>query len=131
MKDRATGKPRGFGFVRYDSTEPVEQVMAEYETHEFDGKWVEVKKAVPQDQMVQTLGGKPVMNRGGCFSGGCGKGGFGGAYGGGGGFGGGYGKGGGKGYSGGYAMAYRAPAAYSSYGGAYTSGKGGYRSRPY
>jgi len=52
MKDNVTQKSRGFGFVRYDSTEPVEQVMADYHSHELDGKWIEVKKAVPQEQMA-------------------------------------------------------------------------------
>eukprot|EP00443_Scrippsiella_acuminata_P045530 CAMPEP_0115259620 /NCGR_PEP_ID=MMETSP0270-20121206/47917_1 /TAXON_ID=71861 /ORGANISM="Scrippsiella trochoidea, Strain CCMP3099" /LENGTH=325 /DNA_ID=CAMNT_0002675433 /DNA_START=119 /DNA_END=1094 /DNA_ORIENTATION=+ len=54
MKDKLSQKSRGFGFVRYDSTEPVEQVMADYESHEIDGKWIEVKKAVPQEQMGVT-----------------------------------------------------------------------------
>lgn len=52
MKDKITQKSRGFGFVRYDSPDPVEQVMADYSSHEIDGKWIEVKRAVPQDQMA-------------------------------------------------------------------------------
>jgi len=132
MKDRMTNKPRGFGFVRYDSTGPVEQVMADYDVHTLEGKWIEVKRAVPQDEMTPTLGGKPVAKGGawggksagkggkGCkgCKGGWGGGGFGGGYGGGfgGGYGGGYGGGCGGGYGGGFpAMAprpYAAPAAF-------------------
>lgn len=52
MKDRGSNRSRGFGFVQYDSTDPVEQVMVEYHNHQIDGKWVEVKKAVPQDRMA-------------------------------------------------------------------------------
>lgn len=45
MKDRATGKPRGFGFVTFDNTDSAEAVMADIETHQIDGKWIEVKRA--------------------------------------------------------------------------------------
>lgn len=61
MKDKATGRSRGFGFVQYDSTEPVEQVMGDYSNHQIDGKWVEVKKAIPQDRLAvpaRSTGGK-------------------------------------------------------------------------
>jgi len=49
MKDNMTQRSRGFGFVRYDNNDSVEQVCADYDNHEIDGKWVEVKKAVPQE----------------------------------------------------------------------------------
>lgn len=52
MKDRGSNRSRGFGFVQYDNTTSVDQVMAEYQTHQLDGKWVECKKAVPQDRMA-------------------------------------------------------------------------------
>lgn len=59
MKDKETGRSRGFGFVQYDSTAPVDQVMTEYASHEIDGKWVEVKRAVPQDKGgLSSRGGK-------------------------------------------------------------------------
>lgn len=100
MKDRATQRSRGFGFVQYDSSEPVDQVMAAYKEHQLDGKWIEVKRAVPQDQIAPA----PVM-----------KGGYGGGFAGKGGpYGGGFaGKGGGKcfgGYGGGGAMQWGGPA---------------------
>lgn len=54
MKDRASQRSRGFGFVQYDDTEPVDKVMAEYASHQLDGKWVEVKRAEPKDRMAPT-----------------------------------------------------------------------------
>merc|ERR1719215_2084922 len=157
MKDKMSQKSRGFGFVRYDSPDPVEQVMADYEAHELDGKWIEVKKAVPQEQMGVTRGGIPVrgapIGKGGFGGGMGGKGGYGGGKGycGGGycGGGGGYGACGGYGamapygaarqapYSGGYGGGYMGKGggygAYQQGGGAYVAGgcKGGFRHSPY
>mmetsp|Transcript_45101 Transcript_45101/g.101354 ORF Transcript_45101/g.101354 Transcript_45101/m.101354 type:complete len:130 (+) Transcript_45101:40-429(+) len=48
MMDKATGKPRGFGFVVFDSAAAVDAVIREYSAHMLDGKWVEVKKANPR-----------------------------------------------------------------------------------
>lgn len=48
MYDHNTQRPRGFGFITYDSEEAVEKVL--HKTfHELNGKMVEVKKAVPKD----------------------------------------------------------------------------------
>lgn len=58
MKDRLTQRHKGFGFVQYDNMASVEQVMQDYEKHRIDGKWVETKRATPQDQMAATGGGK-------------------------------------------------------------------------
>merc|ERR1719215_2074462 len=140
MKDKLSQKSRGFGFVRYDSPDPVEQVMVDYEAHQIDGKWIEVKKAVPQEQMGVTRGGIAVrgpMGKGGYggFGGGMGKGGYGGgkSYCGGGG--GGYGAMAsfGGGYGGGNPYAGKG-GGYGAYpqGGAYVGGgKGAFRQRPY
>lgn len=49
MRNRETGRSRGFGFVQFNSTEPVERVMRELERHKIDGRHVEVKKSVPRD----------------------------------------------------------------------------------
>jgi len=51
MKDRETGRSRGFGFVQFDNPAPVEKVMEDYSIHKIEGKWVEVKRSVPRDQM--------------------------------------------------------------------------------
>merc|ERR1712232_925465 len=48
MKDRETGRSRGFGFVTYDNASSVDMVMDRYEDHRILDKWVEVKRATPQ-----------------------------------------------------------------------------------
>ncbi|MED6123310.1 hypothetical protein PIB30_047900 [Stylosanthes scabra] len=48
MYDHNTQRPRGFGFITYDSEEAVDRVL--YKSfHELNGKLVEVKRAVPKD----------------------------------------------------------------------------------
>jgi len=119
MKDKLTGKPKGFGFVQYDNAESVEVVMQDYERHQLCGKWIEVKRAVPREQM----GGAPPMPSMGKKGGGFAKG-FGGgpgSFSGKGGFGGGYG-----GYGGGYGGAHFAPAPFAPQGKAYGKGKCGF-----
>lgn len=58
MKDRITGHSRGFGFVTYEDTSSVDMVMDRYEDHRMNDKWVEVKRATPQDQMPPGSGSK-------------------------------------------------------------------------
>mmetsp|Transcript_8915 Transcript_8915/g.16008 ORF Transcript_8915/g.16008 Transcript_8915/m.16008 type:complete len:442 (+) Transcript_8915:135-1460(+) len=59
MKDKATGRPRGFGFVQYDSPESVDAVMQDYANHRIEGKWVEVKRAAAKG--VAPISGPPPM----------------------------------------------------------------------
>jgi len=59
MKDRGSNRSRGFGFVQFDRTGPVDQIIADYSDHHIDGKWVEVKKAIPQDRMPPPSGPPP------------------------------------------------------------------------
>ncbi|XP_050218518.1 heterogeneous nuclear ribonucleoprotein 1-like [Mercurialis annua] len=48
MYDHNTQRPRGFGFITYDSEDAVDRVL--HKTfHELNGKMVEVKKAVPKE----------------------------------------------------------------------------------
>uniref|UniRef100_A0A1J3E8J7 Heterogeneous nuclear ribonucleoprotein 1 n=1 Tax=Noccaea caerulescens TaxID=107243 RepID=A0A1J3E8J7_NOCCA len=48
MHDQATNRPRGFGFVSFDSEEAVDLVL--HKTfHDLSGKQVEVKRALPKD----------------------------------------------------------------------------------
>ncbi|KAK1583744.1 hypothetical protein Q3G72_026518 [Acer saccharum] len=55
MYDHNTQRPRGFGFITYDSEEAVDRVL--HKTfHELNGKMVEVKRAVPKEL-------SPVPNR--------------------------------------------------------------------
>ncbi|KAL3653148.1 hypothetical protein CASFOL_002829 [Castilleja foliolosa] len=46
MKDRHTGRPRGFGFITYADPFVVDTVIAE--THVINGKQVEIKRTIPK-----------------------------------------------------------------------------------
>ncbi|KAK1305580.1 Heterogeneous nuclear ribonucleoprotein 1 [Acorus calamus] len=48
MYDHNTQRPRGFGFITYDSEDAVEKVLLN-SFHELNGKMVEVKRAVPKE----------------------------------------------------------------------------------
>uniref|UniRef100_A0A2N9F2P3 RRM domain-containing protein n=1 Tax=Fagus sylvatica TaxID=28930 RepID=A0A2N9F2P3_FAGSY len=48
MHDSITHRPRGFGFVTFDSEESLQNVM-QNSFHELNGRLVEVKRAVPKD----------------------------------------------------------------------------------
>ncbi|KAI7747328.1 hypothetical protein M8C21_016554, partial [Ambrosia artemisiifolia] len=48
MYDHGTQRPRGFGFITYDSEDAVDTVLLKT-FHELNGKMVEVKRAVPKE----------------------------------------------------------------------------------
>ncbi|CAG8523436.1 3704_t:CDS:2 [Acaulospora colombiana] len=58
MVDRDSGRPRGFGFITFDSSEPVEKAMSRTDL-EINNKQIEVKRAMPKhkSQRVQTMYG--------------------------------------------------------------------------
>jgi len=105
VKDRDTGRSRGFGFVRYGQEAEADAAISAMNNVEFDGRTIRVDKA---------------SERG---SGG-GGGGFGGGRGGGGG---GYGRGGGySGGGGGYGGGREGGGGYGGQSGGYGGGQGGY-----
>jgi len=114
VKDRDTGRSRGFGFVRYGQEADAEAAITAMNNVEFDGRTIRVDKASERGSGGGGGGGFG-GGRGGGYGGG--RGGYGGprdgGYGGGGGYqgGGGYSGGGGGGYQGG--------------GGGYGGGEGG------
>ncbi|TKA81359.1 hypothetical protein B0A49_00266 [Cryomyces minteri] len=123
VKDRDTGRSRGFGFVRFAQESEAEAAINSMNNVEFDGRTIRVDKA------SERTGG------GGGFGGG--RGGYNASRGGGGGYGGGYGGGSGGGY--GQRQGGGAPPGYSGGGGAgnwggnqgggYSGGGGGYDSQ--
>nr|DAD20011.1 TPA_asm: hypothetical protein HUJ06_021474 [Nelumbo nucifera] len=65
MYDQTTQRPRGFGFISFDTEEAVDRVL--HKTfHELNGKLVEVKRALPKD--ANPGGGNRQMG-GGSFQG--------------------------------------------------------------
>lgn len=48
MHDQTTNRPRGFGFVSFDSEDAVDRVLHK-NFHDLNGKQVEVKRALPKD----------------------------------------------------------------------------------
>ncbi|XP_073282656.1 heterogeneous nuclear ribonucleoprotein 1-like [Primulina huaijiensis] len=68
MYDQQTNRPRGFGFISFDSEEAVDRVL--HKTfHDLNGKQVEVKRALPKDANVggggRSMGGGAGGNSGG------------------------------------------------------------------
>jgi len=54
LKQDMNGKPRGFGFVTFETDEGCTAAIAKYADHTIDGKWIEVKKA-EQPKGVETV----------------------------------------------------------------------------
>lgn len=82
IKDRETGKSRGFGFVELEDEEQAKRALAELNGATYDGKVISVSEARPREERPRderprsNFGGNRGGNRGG-FGGGN-RGGFGG-----------------------------------------------------
>ena len=59
MYDHNTQRPRGFGFITYDSEDAVDKALHK-SFHELNGKMVEVKRAVPKEQSPGPAARSPV-----------------------------------------------------------------------
>ncbi|TAQ90492.1 hypothetical protein B7494_g1155 [Chlorociboria aeruginascens] len=132
VKDRDTGRSRGFGFVRYGSEEDAEKAIAEMNNTEFDGRTIRVDKA--SERGSGGGGGGGGRGSGGGYGGRGGGGYSGGGYSGGsdrsgGGWGGGRGGGGGYGgdRDGGYSGGGGSGGGYQGGGGGYQGGGGNYQ----
>ncbi|OVA20796.1 RNA recognition motif domain [Macleaya cordata] len=129
MRDHATSRSRGFGFITFDTEQAVDSLLAQGNKIDFAGAQVEIKKAEPKKSNPPPPPSKRFTNSRPTYGGAFGEA-YGGYSGGGGGFGGGsYRSGGGfGGRPGGYA-GYGA----SEFGGGYGyggSGIGDYRGEP-
>ena len=49
MKDKITGKSRGFGFIIFTSVDSVNRVLYSQHGHYLSGKWIECKRAMPKE----------------------------------------------------------------------------------
>ncbi|KAL0843778.1 hypothetical protein Bca101_017024 [Brassica carinata] len=69
MYDHNTQRPRGFGFITFDSDEAVDRVL--HKTfHELNGKLVEVKRAVPKEASLVSNARSPLLHGAGGYGGG-------------------------------------------------------------
>lgn len=68
MYDQQTNRPRGFGFISFDSEDAVDRVLHKA-YHDLSGKQVEVKRALPKDSN-SGFGGRSTGNGGSGMGGG-------------------------------------------------------------
>eukprot|EP00435_Cladocopium_sp_Y103_P040812 s1364_g11.t1 len=55
MTDKITGKPRGFGFIVFESPDGVAAVLRVNDKHHVNGKWVDVKRATSDGSVRGTF----------------------------------------------------------------------------
>jgi len=59
MRIKGTGASRGFGFVQFSRASMAERVMADSRKHHIGGKWVEVKRTMPDAEINMNRSGPP------------------------------------------------------------------------
>lgn len=59
MLDRDTGRPRGFGFITFQSEDTADKVLENFDKNYINGKWVECKKATPRQVQSMTMAAYP------------------------------------------------------------------------
>ena len=64
MIDRVAQRHRGFGYVTFEDPKSVDQTMAEHDSHQIDGKWIDVKRCVIQDPAQRKQQGYPTQAAG-------------------------------------------------------------------
>ncbi|KAK4659797.1 hypothetical protein QC762_113615 [Podospora pseudocomata] len=65
VKDRDTGRSRGFGFVRYTNPDDAQKAISAMNNIEFDGRQIRVDKASDTGPRGGGRGGPPGFGRGG------------------------------------------------------------------
>lgn len=65
MRDQATGRARGFGFVEMESEEAAQAAIDKFNNTEVDGRRIAVNEARPQVPGGQRFGGGGMGNGGG------------------------------------------------------------------
>lgn len=55
MKDKSSGKARGFGFVTFSKENSVDEVIKNYSNHFLRGKWIECKRAVAKEGINNSI----------------------------------------------------------------------------
>jgi len=72
MFDKHSNRPRGFGFVTFESPDVVDEVLRNFHDHYLKGKWVEVKRAQPRDATPRPSRNGPASGAFGNYGGGYG-----------------------------------------------------------
>ncbi|KAI7730565.1 hypothetical protein M8C21_021123, partial [Ambrosia artemisiifolia] len=124
IRDHATKRSRGFGFIVFDSDQVVDTIMVDGNMIDMNGTKVEIKKAEPKSKNPGPVGGEPPLGGYSSRFSSFGSGGYGAGYGGSG-LGGPYGRGGAGGGYGGYGGPGGAGGGYEPGGGSGYGGPGG------
>mmetsp|Transcript_73647 Transcript_73647/g.238072 ORF Transcript_73647/g.238072 Transcript_73647/m.238072 type:complete len:288 (+) Transcript_73647:75-938(+) len=64
MMDQMTQRHRGFGYVTFSDSSAVEAALQMYPENKIDGKWIEVKRCIPQESMRCCGGGSSNKGKG-------------------------------------------------------------------